>query len=279
LFEGKGNLGPSKFQPVASISDTPAEDITLRFFDNCPYYTNRVLNNQSMSFDSLTYIGKYSPNILQKVIQKLQIQGTWNLTVDDVSVFYRICAFEIALFENTNQFCKLFTVDDIYRYETSNDLSDYWIKGYGNAINYRISCPLLTDFWNSITAALQGSTQRSKLRFAHAETILPFAALLGLYKDNFVLHWNSPQIDNRLWKTSQITPFAANIAMVLYNCSGIPKVKLLYNEIETPIPGCGGQMYCPVSQLATIWKNYLTVNCNFNALCGIAPSHNLDTNN
>lgn len=44
----------------------------------------------------------------------------------------------------------------------------------------------------------------------------------GLYKDAEHLHWNSSDsvINNRQWRTSDVSPFAANVAFVLYNCSG-----------------------------------------------------------
>ena len=83
----------------------------------------------------------------------------------------------------------------------------------------------------------QNTYQKAKLRFAHAETLLPFIALLvtmatnflkltyflkGLFKDSEMLHWNSSRsvLDNRLWRDSQLSPFAGNVAFVLYNCTG-----------------------------------------------------------
>jgi len=166
-----------------------------------------------------------------------------------------------------SHFCSLFDLDDFYHFETSSDLSDYWIKGYGNSINYMISCPLLVDFWNSVVNVIKGTSpvEMAKLRFAHAETILPFVCLLGLYQDPFVLHWNSPGLDTRQWHSSIISPFAANVALALYNCNGVYKVKLLLNEVPVPIPRCGGAFYCPVDAFQTIYQPALI--CPFNNLC------------
>jgi len=242
--------------------------ITLSvFFDNCPTYTNRVLNNATTLLDSQTYIAKYLPSIRRKVLNNLAIvPRTWNVTSSDILLFYDVCIYEASNQGITNRFCSLFDLDDIYRFETSNDLSDYWTAGYASDINYKISCPLLVDFWNSFTSVIMGKSEKSSLRFAHAETIMPFVSLLGLFKDARSLHWNSTQLDQRLWRASQISPFAANVAMILFNCSGIYKVKLLHNEVEMPIPGCGGTLYCPMEQLAVIWKDSLL--CPFASMCG-----------
>jgi len=265
IFEGTGGVGPDKYQPFVALSSSADEDIQLRFFDNCPLYTKNILNNSTWNYDSNQYLNKYSSNILLKVVSKLGINTSlWPLQFSDVEIFYTACQFDIAIQRNSGLFCSLFDIDDIYRFETADDLSDYWIKGYGNAINYQISCPLLVDFWTSIVSMMQGGIEMSKLRFGHAETILPFAALLGLFKDDFVLHWDSNNLDSRNWRTSKISPFSSNIALVLYNCSGDYRVKLLHNEMEVPIPGCGS-IYCPVKLFQSIFANQL--NCNFTSIC------------
>jgi len=269
LFEGTGKIGKTEYQPFVTVSNSANEDLVLRFFSNCPLYTQSVLNNISATNDCNLYLAQYSTQILNKVVQKLGLQTRiWRLTFNDVMTFYEVCSFEASVFNDVSHFCSLFDMDDAQIFETFNDLSDYWIKGYGNAINYQISCPLLVDFWTSVTAVIKGGTiEKARLRFAHAETILPFVSLLGLFSDPFVLHWDNPNLSSRNWRSSQISPFASNVALGLYNCNGSYKVKLLHNEVEVPVPGCGGTMYCPVNQFQNIYAQAL--NCSFNALCGI----------
>lgn len=60
------------------------------------------------------------------------------------------------------------------------DLESYYVKGYGSAIDYTIACPLLNNFMDAIDSVIEGPydvhSERANLRFAHAETIMPFVA-------------------------------------------------------------------------------------------------------
>lgn len=56
----------------------------------------------------------------------------------------------------------------------------------------------------------------------------------------------------RTWQAGKVAPLGANLAIVLYrNSTGRPRagehlVRLLYNEQVLPVPGCGGQLDCPL---------------------------------
>jgi multiple inositol-polyphosphate phosphatase/2,3-bisphosphoglycerate 3-phosphatase len=154
-------------------------------------------------------------------------------------------------------------------FEYYEDLSNYYKKGYGIAVNYEIATTLLNDFFSVMENVMTGNTsETATLRFAHAETMMPFVSLLGLFEDSSPLLWNSSQetIDNRLWRTSIVSPFAANVIFELYNCTGEFKVKLLHNEQEYGFPECN-DLYCPFTTLQTLYTKQLGY--NFNALCGV----------
>ena len=67
------------------------------------------------------------------------------------------------------------------------------------------------------------------MRFAHAETMLPVVALLGLYRDEGGLYANATyeQIVQRAFRASVISPFSANLYMVLYECDGGASTRLV----------------------------------------------------
>lgn len=64
------------------------------------------------------------------------------------------------------------------------------LKGYGAPINYRMAQALLQDILESMERALadwRGGSNKvpelARLRFAHAETIIPLLCTLGLFQE------------------------------------------------------------------------------------------------
>ncbi|KAJ6791067.1 multiple inositol polyphosphate phosphatase 1-like [Iris pallida] len=136
--------------------------------------------------------------------------------------------------------------------------------------------PLLKDVHESIEQAIiakeenlsPGTYEKARLRFAHAETVIPFTCLLGLFLEGseFERIQNEQPLDlppkppqRRNWIGSIVAPFAGNNMLVLYHCygndsNGIRKsegsrskyfVQVLHNEIPVPMPGCGNTDFCP----------------------------------
>src|SRR5262249_9810637 len=76
------------------------------------------------------------------------------------------------------------------------------------------------------------STLVAKLRFAHAEIIMPLAALMQLpYSDEQVPVAETYIYDDNPWRGTLVTPYAANIQWDVYiNAQGDYVVRMLYNE-------------------------------------------------
>eukprot|EP01118_Nematostelium_gracile_P011683 TRINITY_DN4181_c0_g1_i4.p1 TRINITY_DN4181_c0_g1~~TRINITY_DN4181_c0_g1_i4.p1 ORF type:complete len:272 (-),score=80.52 TRINITY_DN4181_c0_g1_i4:21-836(-) len=170
-----------------------------------------------------------------------------------------------------DMWCSIFDYEQFKAFEYYQDLKEYWMQGYGIDINWKMSFQLLKEMIEIMDGILSQNTdylgQRAKMRFAHAETVVPFVALLGLFKDDHVWTAESPNhlIESRKWRSSKISPFAANLALVLYNCTDGPKVKVLHNEVEQQLPGC--ELYCPFEQFKGLYQQYLDQ--DFDALCGV----------
>ena len=123
-------------------------------------------------------------------------------------------------------------------------------------------------------------------RFAHAETVIPFLALLGLFRDETpldVANWAQMEgATAREFRTSALAPFAANIAIVLYTntaepAAAPPLVKLIVNEREVPFPVCAsaaastqGNVYCPLSSVIDAYKEFVGDGCDFDAMCALS---------
>jgi hypothetical protein len=107
------------------------------------------------------------------------------------------------------------------------------------------------DFFNEVDAIARGDLSRAaKLRFAHAEIVVPFASKLGL--KNIAVQVPRAQMfsyDTNPWRGETVSPMAANVQWdVARNSGGRLLVKMLYNEKETDFKAaCDGARFAPGS--------------------------------
>ncbi|HEM7876250.1 histidine-type phosphatase [Burkholderia contaminans] len=132
------------------------------------------------------------------------------------------------------------------------DAEDYYQKGPGiqeaNPVTYRMAKVLQDDFFGEVDAIARGDlTRAAKLRFTHAEIVIPFASIMNL-KNVFV---PTPQAQtytyaNNPWRGDQVSPMAANMQWDVYRNGSRLIVKMLYNERETDF-----QAACDGAKIAT----------------------------
>ncbi|WP_175765686.1 histidine-type phosphatase [Burkholderia ambifaria] len=134
------------------------------------------------------------------------------------------------------------------------DAEDYYQKGPGiqeaNPVTYRMANVLQDDFFNEVDAIARGDlTRAAKLRFTHAEIVIPFASIMNL-KNVFV---PTPQAQtytyaNNPWRGDQVSPMAANMQWDVYRNGSRLIVKMLYNERETDFQAaCDDAKIAPAS--------------------------------
>ena len=289
LFEGQGRLGPFKFQPVALDSSKIENDPLLRFFDLCPKYSREVSENKT----SLYEFEKFKRSLpLKEVIENVAARlktSSGALSPADIVGMYVACSFEVALLSKTNGWCALFDVHDLQVVEYLYDLKHFWKRGYGYEINYKIACTLLSDIHQSLVNASNHDYEHMKygtFRFAHGETLQPLYALLGLFQvseklraDNFDKVGPTQQ-----YRTSQIVPFGANIAFVLYKCNSAAaadpihqfKLQVFVNERLVVLPCCGSESLCPLAKFLHYY-NKAVQSCDLKEHCRIETQQ--DVNN
>lgn len=132
------------------------------------------------------------------------------------------------------------------------DAEDFYEKGpslAGHDETYTVAQGLLDDFFAGIDARAAGGDVAATFRFAHAETIIPFSALLRLPGSD----QQAPDVadltsmadvysyDANDWRGESVTPMAANIQWDVATRTGIdpatgaaytPIVRMLLNEVE-----------------------------------------------
>jgi hypothetical protein len=125
------------------------------------------------------------------------------------------------------------------------DTQQFYEKGpgfEGDDITYRMSQVLLDDFFGQIEARRSGESGHAAVfRFAHAEQIIPFAALLDLPgAGQQVPEGQMYTYDGNPWRGDQVSPMGANIQWDVYaHPGGKHVVRMLVNEEVVPFrEGC-----------------------------------------
>jgi multiple inositol-polyphosphate phosphatase/2,3-bisphosphoglycerate 3-phosphatase len=119
-----------------------------------------------------------------------------------------------------------------------DDAHDFMEKGPANdplGIQVKIAVPLLVDFLQSTAKALKEPAGKDALlRFSHAETISPFATLLGIQQA--AVPTSSIFTFNKRWQACNVIPLSANIQWIVYTNGKDYLVKVLLNEQEATLP-------------------------------------------
>ena len=133
------------------------------------------------------------------------------------------------------------------------DATDFYQMGpgateSGNA-TYGMAQSLLNDFFNEVDTIAKGTlTTGAKLRFTHAEILVPFTSILGLKRlfvqmpkaQTYTYAANSPWNGSLVaptpspWRDEIVAPMASNVQWEVYSDgNGGLVVKMLLNEQET----------------------------------------------
>ncbi|QMV14510.1 histidine phosphatase family protein [Vibrio spartinae] len=156
-----------------------------------------------------------------------------------------------------------------------SDAEDFYEKGPSfsdsDGVTYNIAKPLLKDMFSEMDAVANNSqsTQHvAKVRFAHAEQMMPLAALLHVEgstqsADPSILYSQ----ENNEWRGGWVTPYSANIQWDVYKNvnGGETLVKMLYNEKEVGFKdSCkvfsGTQYFYSLNELKRCYSKELSVN-------------------
>lgn len=241
------------------------ENNRLKFYEQCDKYTKEVDDNDDIltEYDAFEN-GNELSNVLQKVNAKF---GVFNVSIDDILVIHQICAFELGL-NQQSEWCQFFDIDDLEVIDYLNDIEDYLKLGYAFPVTWQQTCPFTSYMFNRFDEAIRQTNggHPVDISFAHGDTILPLYTALGLFRDKqpFTAE-NYLANEKRTFRTSDIVPFSANIALALYNCGASGHVvKIFVNEEAVVIPACG-KMVCNYMDIKQYYKQL--VNCNFNAIC------------
>lgn len=143
---------------------------------------------------------------------------------------------------NDLNFSTLVSAADLETLNTINCAEDFLLKAASTnamGIQVRIAVPLLVNFINTTDEYISSKKLAANLRFAHAETIAPFAALLGITGASESIEVSQVLDFEKVWKCNEVIPLSANIQWIVYKGESDADylVKFMLNEKEVIING------------------------------------------
>jgi len=265
------------------------DDSALRFYDLSPAYKtfeNKVDSSTIMlGFEKTNGFATLNKAVVNRIftarfVQDLSQEQQAKFVADVfgfVAIVYSLnTEIRQAGYESNGlNFDSFFTCNELEKLGESDSLNENLKKGPGqdvNGIQVRVAVPLLVDFLNTSDEFLKTGNYNACLRFAHAETMAPFAALLQIASADQVIKHTSKVTAG--WKPSEVIPLSANIQWVFYKRSDKPgyMVKVLLNEKEERIDGVDGRTFpyyrwnnLRAFYLAKLKKLNVTLSDNMNA--------------
>lgn len=238
-----------------SLQTTEAtDDMNLRFYDESPAYTAYEKDGDWQKYkaiiaktERIAAINKaittrlFTEDLLKNLNEKSQekiVNDIWGFATIVYSLRDEIT--QAGLKADDVNFTSLFTCDELKSLGRTDAVEDFLVKGPGvkpNGLQVIIAAPLLADFINTSDEFIKTGNYNARLRFAHAETISPFAALLGISTaDRVVADINKFDAN---WQASNVIPLSSNIQWIFYKKKGAAgyRVKILLNEQEVHITG------------------------------------------
>jgi hypothetical protein len=152
-------------------------------------------------------------------------------------------------------FSRYMPAEDARYYAYVADYEDFYQKGpattASQGVTWRFALALREDFFNEVDALARGDLRHAaKLRFTHAEMLIPLASAMGLKQALAPLPASvSYSYESNPWRGQSVSPLAANMQWDVYrNDAGQLIVRLLYNEKETDFQAaCDGARIAPGS--------------------------------
>ncbi|OWR52086.1 putative multiple inositol polyphosphate phosphatase 1 precursor [Danaus plexippus plexippus] len=126
--------------------------------------------------------------------------------------------------------CALFTDDELMILEYVENITHYYRNGYGHSTNILLGALGLKDLYQKFEEASKGGLKTLTGYFTHETMLHMIYTAMGLYMDYPEVS-GLERVKHRKWRTSFLTPFAANFVAVLH------RVQFLVNEKELHLCG------------------------------------------
>jgi hypothetical protein len=245
LFEKDGVVGGANgtaFMPVFVDMVAAADDHLLRFFKLCPAYAayaDRCCDGKDAFVERV--IGPVARELSQLLAGAGQpIRSPLNTTHADA--IYTACQFENAAHQPP-LWCPLLSRQALAAFEFVDDTMRERGGARGNPA-HDCAADLVRAMRDAMLACVGDAAECAtpvSLWFAHAETIIPLSSALRLFEARPMLEWTDeppPPSELSSWPVSRVSPFAANIGFVLYECANnaTPDARWMVQALHNEAP-------------------------------------------
>ena len=236
------------------------DDVHLRFYDLSPAYKsfeNGIDDSEiKLALEKRANMDNLNNAVIRRffnadALNKLDDQSKAKFVSDVFGFATIVYSLKNEIKQSGFEFADLdfksfFTCDELAKLGALDSIDDNLKKGPGtdnNGLQVRVAIPLLVDFINTADDFIKDKKVTAQLRFAHAETIAPFAALLQIADADKA--GKQPAKLNGNWQASKVIPLSANIQWIFYKKkgSGSYLVKILLNEKEEHITGLSNKSF------------------------------------
>lgn len=216
-------------------------------------------------------------SLTKRLEQRLQIIGKMSLTFDLVKKVFRLCAFGV-MNRKDSSWCSLLEDDDVSIMQYQGDLETYYEHSYGNQLNLKMECTLLSKITKNLRDFSTGQTDlRGVFRFTSSSTLVKLLTILGLLKDSVPLRAdNYLQMSKREFVTSN--NYGSYVGQ--YRCGFVPcnssrmagkldhKVQVLVNGEPVALPCCHGNVTCNLDKFLSCFKEIVD-SCDLDTICSL----------
>lgn len=155
---------------------------------------------------------------------------------------------------------QLLTSSQIQTMEHRDDLIYFYKSSHGSKLNRNIKCAAIKDMLNRLDSP---TGPKTTVYFSHSAAVQLLLTGLGAMRDDVDLKAdNIAKMSTRRWKTSVVSPFAANVAVVRYDCPERDLVKIFLNEQLIHLDWCQANGACDWQDFKDRYALYANGNCD-----------------
>lgn len=236
-------------------------DLLLQPYKTCKSHENNMARVEGPDSE---YSKFENSDIYKQTIFEIsaRLGFKFSLTPKQIKSIWDMCRFDLAWnLEGTSAWCIAFTPNNVKVLEYHEDLKYYYENSYGAGLNTRLACSLVVDMLNHLESQ---TNPKVVAYFTESATIQLLLTALGAHKDNDGLRAdNYQQMMRRKWRSSEVSPFASNLAVIKYECphdNERNKIMFFLNQKPLDFNWCNVGL-CDFTKVQQMYKSFKERDC------------------